>query len=82
MALGSQVNHAVDLKGFKNRLNDIEVANIRLHKPVIGLSFQILQIGEVAGIGQLIKVNNLIAGILIDKQSHYMGADEAGTSCD
>ena len=40
----------------------------------------IAQIGEVAGIGEQIKINNAIVGLFIHKKSHHVRADKSGTT--
>ena len=39
------------------------------------------QICEVAGIGQLVEVNDAILGILVHEEANDMGSDEACATC-
>ena len=82
MTLGCKVDDAIDLLVLHQLIEGIEVTDVHLDKLVVGTVLDILQIGEVAGIGQLVKVDDLILGILVDEQSYYMAADEAGTAGD
>ena len=58
------------------------IADVGLYKHVVLLALDVLQVGKVAGIGQLVEVDNAVLGILVYEQAHYVGADEARSACD
>ena len=77
VAFCSQVNDAVDLFILHELVESVEVADVHLHELVVRLALDILQVREVARIGQLVEVDNLVFRILIDKEAHYVAANEA-----
>ena len=80
VTLGGQMDNAVDLVLLHQRQDGIEIANIGFDKHIVGFVFDVFQVGQVAGIGQLIEIYNVIIGILVDKKAHYMRANETGTA--
>ena len=82
MAFGSEMDNAVDLVRPDDTPHLVEIGYIGLDEGVIGSVFDILEVGEVAGIGQFIEVDYTIVGIFIDEQTDDMAADKAGTARD
>ena len=82
MTLGSKMDDAIDLFVLHQLIKGIEIADIHLDKLIVGAILDILQIGEVASISELIKVDNLIFGIFVDEQTYNMTPYEAGTAGD
>ena len=60
----------------------VEIADVGLHKGVIGFILNVLQVGQVAGICQLVQINDVVFRIFVDKQTYHMTADESGTAGD
>lgn len=60
----------------------IEVADVFLHERVVGLVLDVVQVSQVAGVGQLVEVDDVVVGVLVDEQADYMAADETGTAGD
>ena len=58
------------------------VADISLYECIIRLILNIFEIGQIARIGQLVKVNDMIFGILLYKKTYYVAADKTCTACD
>ena len=77
MALGSQVDDAVHLLVLHQLIEGIEVADVHLYKLVVGLVLDVLQVSQVAGIRQLIEVDDVILRILVHKQAHHMASNKA-----
>ena len=77
MALSGQMDDAIHLFVLHQLIEGIEVADVHLDKLVVGLVLDVLQIGEVAGIGQFVEVNDVILGILVHEQAHHVTSDEA-----
>ena len=82
VALGCQVDDAVDVVLSHYLEHLIEVADIGAHEGVVGSLFYVFEIGQVAGIGQLVKVDDVVLGILVDEEAHYVRAYEAGSAGD
>ena len=80
MALGSKVNDAIDMLFFQERYDRIKIADIGLYEMVVGLVFNVLQIGEITCISKLIEVVNLVIRIGIHEQSYDMRTYESGTA--
>ena len=53
-----------------------------LYAFVVGLTLDVFQISQVSGVCQLIQVDDLIFRIFVDEQTHYVTANESGTSGD
>ena len=82
VALGCQMDDAVHMF-FLHQLQDaLKVADVHLDKLVVGLVFNVLQVGQVTGIGELIQIDNPVLGVLIDEQPYDMAADETGSAGD
>ena len=80
VAFGGEVDDAVDLL-FAHQCEDaVEVADVHLDEAVVGLVFDVLEVGEVAGIGKFIDVDNPVLGIFLDKQADDVASDEACAS--
>ena len=82
MTLGSKVDDAIDLLILHELIEGFVVADIHLDELIVGASLDILQIGEVTGIGELIEIDNLIFGILVDEQTYNMTPYKSGTAGD
>ena len=82
VALGSEVNNAVDIVLLHDGAHALEVTYISLHKSVIRLVLDIFQVSEIAGIGEGVEVNDFVLRVLVDEETNNVGTDEAGTACD
>ena len=82
MAFGCQMDNAVDVFLLHQFVDSLEVANIQLYELVVGLTLDVFQISQVSGVCQLIQVNDLLFRIFVDEQTHYVTANESGTSGD
>ena len=66
----------------ENRLHAGVFADVCPLENVVGRVLHVLQVGEVAGISQLVEVHNPVVRVFLYKQAHDVRADEAGTACD
>ncbi len=82
MALCGQVNDAVHLLLLHETEHPLKVADVHLHKLIIGLVLNILEVGKVPGVGEFVQVNNMILRVFVHKQAHHMRANEARTARD
>ncbi len=76
MALGRQVQHAVDAVFGEESLHGGEVGDIGTHEGVVEPALQIAQVGSVARIGQRVEVHNTVVGVFIREKPHHVGAYE------
>ena len=82
MALGCQVNDAVHVILLEQMAHGFEVADVGLDKGVVGLVLNVLEVGQVAGVGELVEINDLVVRVFVDKKSDYMAADKSGPAGD
>lgn len=82
MALGSKVNDAINPLVVHQLVECLEVADIHLHKLVVGLMLDVLEVTEVASIGQLVEVDDAVVGVLVHEEAHNMRADKSRTTGD
>ena len=77
-----KVDDAVNLLLLHQLVESVEVADVHLHELIVRLVFNILQVGQVAGVGQLVEVDDVVVGIFIDKEAYNVRANEACTASD
>ena len=80
VAFGGQVNDAVDLFVLHELVERVKVADVHLHELVVRLVLDILEVREVARIGKLIEVDNLVFRVLVHEQAHHVAPNEACTA--
>ena len=56
------------------------VADICLDKYIVRLVLNVLQIRQVAGVGQFVQVDDAVFRILVHEQAYHVAADETGTA--
>ncbi len=77
VALGCQVDDAVHLFLLHQLVEGVEVADVHLHKLVVGFLLDVLQVSQIAGIGQLVEVDDVVIGVLVHKKAHHMAPNKA-----
>ena len=82
MALGRKVNNTINIVLLEDLQHLVVIADVGLNKCIIRGILNILQIGQIACIGQFIEVNDMIIGIFIYKKAHYMVTNKTCTACD
>ena len=82
MAFGRQVDDAVHFLLLHQFEHAFEVADVHLHELVVGLVLNVLEIGQIARISELIQVDDLVLRVLVHKQTDYVRANEAGPAGD
>ena len=80
VALGGQMNHAVDVIFLKDSAHRLEIADVGPHEHVVRGLLDILQISQVAGVGQLIQVYDSVLGVLVHEEAHDVTPDEASAA--
>ena len=71
------MDDAVHLLVLHQLIKSVEVADVHLYKLVVGFVLDVLQVGKVTRIRQLIQVDDVIVGILVDEETHHMASNEA-----
>ena len=60
----------------------VKVGDICLDEGIVRFILDILEVGKVTGIRQLVEVDDMIVGIFVDEKAYYMTADKTGTAGD
>ena len=82
MALGCQVDDAVHVFVLHQLIEGIKVADVHLDETIVGTVLNIFEVGKVARVGQFVEVDNLVFGVLVDKQADNVATDKSGTASD
>ena len=82
MGFRREVDDAVHVVFGDDLQHRVEVADVGLDKGVVGLFLDILEVRKVAGIGQLVQVDDPVIRIIVHEQPHDMAADETGSAGD
>ena len=80
MAFGSEVDDAIDLFVLHELVERVKVADVHFHELIVRLAFDILEVREVARIGKLIEVDNLVFRVLVHEQANHVAPDKACTA--
>ena len=64
VAFGSQMDNAVHMVLPEEFAHLVEIANVRFDESVIRLVFDVFQVGQVSGVGQLVQIDNVVVRIL------------------
>ena len=81
MGLGGEVDDAVYVFILHELIEGFEVADVHLDKAIVGRRLDILEVGQISRIGQLVKVDNLILRVFVDKQTYDVAADKTCSAC-
>ena len=82
MAFRRQVDDAVDILLLHQPEHRVKITDVRLDKGVIGLVLDVLEVRQVAGVGQFVDIDDMIVRIFRDEKPHDVRADEPGTAGD
>ena len=82
VAFCREVDNAVDLFVLHELVERVKVADVHLHKLVVRLVLDILEVREVARVGKLIEVDNLVFRVLVHEKANHMAPDKACTAGD
>jgi len=82
MALGSKVDDVIEIVLLEQAFHQLLIADIALHEHMAGVALHVLQVFQVACIGQLIEVDQQDLRVLLEHIMHKVGADKTGTAGD
>lgn len=74
------MDYTVHAVGIHELLHLGEVAYVGAHERVVRLVFDVLKVGEVAGVSKFVEVDDVVIGIFVYQQPHHMAAYETGTA--
>ena len=77
MALGSEMDDSVNLLVLHKLIESIEVANVHLYKLIIWLALDVLEVGKVSCIRQLVEVDDFVLWIFVHEEANDMRANKA-----
>ncbi len=80
MAFGCKVDDTINVLVLQESIERIEVADVHLHELVVRLILDVLEISQVARIGQLVEVDDVVFGVFVYEQAYNVTSDEASTS--
>ena len=67
VTLCGQVNDAVHLLFLHETEHPLKVTDVHLHKLIIGLVLNVLEVGKIPGVGEFVQVNNMILRVFVHK---------------
>ena len=67
MAFCRQVDDTVDMLILYELVERVKVANVHLHELVVWLVLDVLEVCEVARVGQLVQVDDFVFRVLVHK---------------
>ena len=82
MRLGGKMDDSVHIFGSHQGTHQGKVAYVRLHELVVRAALHIPEIGKIAGIGQLVDIDDPVVGIFAYKKPDDVAADESGSARD
>ena len=82
MALGSKVDDVVEIVLCKQALHQLLVADIALHEHMAGVALHVLQVFQIARVGQLIQIDQQDLRVFFEHIVHKVGTDKTGTAGD
>ena len=77
VAFCRQVDNAINLLFLHELVEGVEVADIHLHELVVWLALDVLEVREVARVGELVEIDNLVLGVLVHEKAHHVASDKA-----
>ena len=82
VALGGQVDDAVDVLLLHELEEGVEVADVHPDKLVVRPFLDVLQVRQVARVRELVEVDDAVVRILRDEEADDVRTDETGAACD
>ena len=75
-----KVDDAVHVLLLHKFQDTIEVADVHLHKAVVGLVLNVLEVGKVSRICEFVQVDDPVLRVFVHKQPDDVASDESGTA--
>ena len=72
MTLSCKMDNAINMLILHQLIECVKVANVHLDKLIVRLILNVFKVGKVTSISQLIKVDDFILRILVNKKSYYV----------
>ena len=81
MALRRQMDDTVNTVLLQQGTDCPEVADVCLHERVVRPVFDVPEVRQVPGVGQLVKIDDTVVRVSVHEQAHNMAPDEARAAC-
>src|SRR5690606_7252518 len=81
MGFSRQVDNAIGLLSAYQFMDKVGIRHIAFYKSVIRLMLNIHQVRQIASIGEVVQVENLVIRICIDKASYDMVTNKPRPTC-
>ena len=81
MALGGKMHYRIRFTVAKNLLHRRRIADIATNKRVTRITLDFPQILKIAGVSQLVEIDDRMTNSLTHRQANKGGADESSSSC-
>ena len=82
MGLGGEVDDAVDVLFLEELQDAVEIADVEADETVVRAVLDVLQVREVAGVGQFVEVDDPVLRVFVHEEPHDVRADETGAAGD
>ena len=82
MALGGKVDDVVEIVLCKQALHQLLIADVALHEHMAGVALHVLQVFQIARVGQLIQIDQQDLRVFFEHIVHKVGTDKTGTAGD
>ena len=82
MTFRSQVDNSINMILLHQFQHLFIITDVCLDESIVFLVLNILQVGQVARIGQLVQIDDMILRIFVHEKSYHMAADKSGTTGD
>ena len=82
MALSSKVDDIIEIVLCKQALHQLLVADVALHEHMAGVALHVLQVFQIARIGQLIQIDQQDLRVFFEHIVHKVGTDKTGAAGD
>ena len=82
VALCRQMDDAGDVLLLHEGVDGIKIADVCAHKPIVRLVLDVLEVREVACVGQFVHVDDPVVRVFVDEEPYYMASDKSGSAGD
>ena len=82
VALGGKVDDVIEIVLLEQAFHQLLVADIALHEHMAGVALHVLQVFQIAGVGQLIQIDQQDLRVLFEHIMHKVGTDKTGAAGD
>ena len=82
MALCRQMDDAGDVLLLHEGVDGVKIADVCAYKTVVGLVLDVLEVSEVACVGQFVHIDDPVVRVFVDEEPYDMASDKSGSAGD